>query len=837
MKKLSCIVTLVLLNFFPAAYGSMRVALVIGNSLYQNSPLENPAKDAQLIANTLRQLDFDVEVYLDTDQKTMKTAIKDFGDRLDSIGKDAVGLFYYAGHGIQVNGENYLIPVNAAINRERDVSIEAVAMSTVLTTLDYARNNLNFVIMDACRNNPFARSFRSAASGLARMDAPRGTLVAYATAPGDVASDGEGENSPYSSALAYAMAEAGIPVEQMFKRIRRNVMAETRNLQVPWESSSLTGDFFFRQSTSLAADPGQAIQLEIDKETLFWQSIKDSQQQEDYEEYLRHFPGGIFSGLARNRIASIMLASAAADKKAVAHPIKSITTEQLIQPESQKSDTEDQAETETSKTEVLIAEQEPNNSIGIAQRIPVQAEISGRINPKGDVDWYHLEVRQQGALHVNITEVAAELDVVFRVWNYEYQTLSAWYSPLRSGAETSAVIDLPLAGDYYLEVRDGRNDAKSEQAYRLLLGFSASGDIYEPNNGFGSAAEIAANDQWRATILPKADVDWYRLQVENHGELKVSMLEVPEGLDVMLRLWNADKQVKSGWYSPLRVGGDTIALMDLPYAGNYFLEVRDGRDDARAHQSFLIKTAYKASPDRFEPNNSLGRAASLAIGELVRGTILPKGDIDWFSVDVDEQGELQIAVTQVPEKLDIVYRVWNDDATVISGWLAPLRAGGDTIHNIDLPNPGRYFIEVRDSRDDQRSVEAYAIELNFVPSKDRGEPNNSFGTALSLKLGVPMKATILPRGDSDWYRVSLAQAGTIKLQINDMPADLDVVMRVWNNEKKLISGWFAPLRPGGDNQGEVSIPAAGHYFIEVRDGRDDARSTTAYQLLVDMDGG
>ena len=164
-----------------------RIALVIGNSAYTDSPLANPARDAHLIAATLRDVGFDVVEHLDADQKTMKRAIQDFGDRLDEAGKDAVGLFYYAGHGIQVGGENYLVPVNAAIRRERDVTIEAVSATAVLAVLDYARNELNFVIMDACRNNPFARSFRSASRGLARMDAPSGTLIAYATSPGAVA--------------------------------------------------------------------------------------------------------------------------------------------------------------------------------------------------------------------------------------------------------------------------------------------------------------------------------------------------------------------------------------------------------------------------------------------------------------------------------------------------------------------------------------------------------------------------------------------------------------------------------------------------------------------------
>jgi hypothetical protein len=236
----------VLLVFSNVALSAERVALVIGNSAYiDQQPLPNPANDARLIAATLQGLGFDVIERIDADQKTMKRAIQEFGGRLTASGRSTVGLFYYAGHGVQVNNENYLVPVNAVIQRESDVVIEAVNADAVLSTINYARNDLNFVIMDACRNNPYAGSSRSASRGLARMDAPRGTLIAYSTSPGSVADDGEGKNSPYTEALAAAMQRPGLPVEQMFKQVRRQVMAATSDFQVPWEASSLTGDFFF----------------------------------------------------------------------------------------------------------------------------------------------------------------------------------------------------------------------------------------------------------------------------------------------------------------------------------------------------------------------------------------------------------------------------------------------------------------------------------------------------------------------------------------------------------------------------------------------------------------
>ena len=169
------------------------------------------------MARTLRSLGFQVIESIDANQKGMKKAIKSFGNKLEMAGKDTVGLFYYAGHGIQVGGENFLIPVNVDIQTEADVDIEAVSADDVQGYMAFAGNNLNIIIMDACRNNPLKRSFRSASRGLARMNASKGTLIAYATSPGGVAADGSGANSPYTAALATVMRQPGLLVEQMFK--------------------------------------------------------------------------------------------------------------------------------------------------------------------------------------------------------------------------------------------------------------------------------------------------------------------------------------------------------------------------------------------------------------------------------------------------------------------------------------------------------------------------------------------------------------------------------------------------------------------------------------------
>jgi len=234
----------------PTVQSEQRIALVIGNGAYESTPLRNPPNDAKAMGAALRQLGFDVIEKENLDQKDMKKEIQAFGQKLL---KGGVGLFYYAGHGMQVNGRNYLIPIRAQIEHEKQVEYEAVDVGAVLAEMDNARNRLNIVILDACRDNPFTRSFRSSAQGLASMNAPSGTLVAYATAPGSVANDGPGENGIYTGELVKVMETQGMKVEDVFKQVRSAVRETTQGRQVPWESSSLEGDFYFKPPVQVAA--------------------------------------------------------------------------------------------------------------------------------------------------------------------------------------------------------------------------------------------------------------------------------------------------------------------------------------------------------------------------------------------------------------------------------------------------------------------------------------------------------------------------------------------------------------------------------------------------------
>jgi len=293
------------------ALAEPRVALVIGNSAYKDDlpALPNPANDAKLMAKTLKGVGFDVVEAEDASQDEMKKAIAEFSDKLAAAGPEGTGLFFYAGHGLQVAGENYLIPVDAKIKSERDVDLVSISANTVLKQMDFAGSAVNIIILDACRNNPLGDGARSISRGLAKIEtAPRGSFIAYSTAPGSTAADGDGANSPYTTALAETITEPGLSISDVFQEVRTKVLASTGNVQTPWDSSSLTGRFYFKAPDSVAAAApatGPAPVSGVDELTVektFWDSVKDSTDADDFQAYLAKYPNGAYVDVANFKL-------------------------------------------------------------------------------------------------------------------------------------------------------------------------------------------------------------------------------------------------------------------------------------------------------------------------------------------------------------------------------------------------------------------------------------------------------------------------------------------------------------------------------------------------------
>ncbi len=243
MKKLIIVIT-VLFFCISANSQERRLALIVGNGNYPTSTLSNPENDAKSMEKSLKALGFKVIRHENLTQKKLTQAIDDFGNKLKYYD---VGLFFYAGHGIQAKGFNYLIPVDAVLKAESDVEYNCVRADRIFGKMEEAQNDINIIILDACRDNPFERSWTRAARGrgLTFMDAPGGSIIAYATAPGKTASDGYGKNSPYTSALIQCMEIPNIKIEDFLKKVRAQVREQTKSQQTPWESTSLEGDFYF----------------------------------------------------------------------------------------------------------------------------------------------------------------------------------------------------------------------------------------------------------------------------------------------------------------------------------------------------------------------------------------------------------------------------------------------------------------------------------------------------------------------------------------------------------------------------------------------------------------
>lgn len=299
----------------PAVTLPGRIALVVGNGAYTNSPLLNAVNDARAVAQALELVGFEVALHTESTQAQMARAARDFGERLQAGGPDAVGIFYYAGHGMQIKGRNYLIPVGADIAQEDEVAYRSLDAQSVLDTMTAAGSGTNLMILDSCRDNPFARNSRSLRGGMAQMDASAGALIAFATAPGSVAGDGRrGGHGLYTSHLLAAMKRPGLKVEDVFKLVRIGVLRDSNGRQQPWESSALTGDFYFAPSALLSSEPqpvlgppmtpaaSGALTTQDLIEDALWQVLGEGASVRELRAYLGRFPSGRHAAAARDRL-------------------------------------------------------------------------------------------------------------------------------------------------------------------------------------------------------------------------------------------------------------------------------------------------------------------------------------------------------------------------------------------------------------------------------------------------------------------------------------------------------------------------------------------------------
>jgi uncharacterized caspase-like protein len=293
------------------APGDVRIALVIGNGAYaQPATLPNPVNDAKAMGDTLRGLGFEVIEVRDASRAQMLEAVAKVRTALR--GKQGIGMLYYAGHGLQLDWRNYMVPVDAKLQSSADVPPQTVEVGAVIDSFKEAGNRMNILVLDACRDNPFPEA--ASAKGLAQLDAPPGTILAYATAPGNVAADGTGSNGLYTQYLLQELVKPQSRIEDVFKRTRFAVRKASRGRQVPWESTSLEEDFMFNAGKVVAvpAPDNRAREQALAEERAAWTKVKDSAAVEDVFAFLARFPSGSYAEPALARLEKLQRAEVTA---------------------------------------------------------------------------------------------------------------------------------------------------------------------------------------------------------------------------------------------------------------------------------------------------------------------------------------------------------------------------------------------------------------------------------------------------------------------------------------------------------------------------------------------
>ena len=508
------------------------------------------------MAKTLKGVGFEVTTLIDADQKSMKKAMLEFGRSLRD--SDSVGLFYYAGHGVQVDGENYLVPVGANIRDEADVAVEAVAASELLKTMQRAASRINIAIFDACRNNPFASATRGGTRGLARIDAPAGTIIAYATAPGDVALDGSGGNSPYAKALAKSMAADGITVEEVFKRARREVLATTSNKQTPWESSSLTGDFYFKPEAPVGNDGGGTAADALDQpederlvEVKAYEAIRESEDKAALKEFLGRFPESMFADLVKLKLAKLEPGAATdGESPEIADNVDPNSPEGIFR-QGQKLELGQGVEANPAGAADLYRQAAELGHTGAMTALGGLYEQGNgvELNPKEAVRWYRTAA-DKGDVR-GMTQLASLYETGEGIAKSETEAASLYRRAATQGS-AKALNNLGLM------LRDGRGVPKDEnEAFQL---FEKAAGLDFPN-AMHNVAEAYAKGRGTQRDMGEA-VRWYQRAAEKGyapaRAALASLLEFGEGVPKDL-----NEAVKL--YRQSADEGDPAAMTSLAY--------------------------------------------------------------------------------------------------------------------------------------------------------------------------------------------------------------------------------------------------------------------------------
>ncbi len=792
------------------AAAANRVALVMGNGAYEEATaLENPVRDAEAMAAALEALEFDVILRTDVDRRSTDQALGEFISASEGA---EIALLFFAGHGIQIGGENFLLPVDVSAESEWSLRSSAIEAQRIISEME-RRAGVSIVILDACRDNPLvdivASSTRSAVPqrGLGRMKlSSRGAIVAFAAAAGDTASDGTGDHSPFTQALLEEIDEPNVEIGLMFRRVAGRVRDETRGDQHPELLVRLVDEVYLNR-TEAPAEMQVAAVAEATEETqpeATQVATQESASEENTASDLQR------QGAAPGRID---LADRRFFGRRVVHQPAWLSNLTVPEPSGWRSAAPE-----------ALTETDENNSFGAAQWVPLAAAVEARIAPRGDYDWFRVEVPSRGELWVEVDPAPPELDLYAQIYSADNAAVGSAQGAAGAGDALVGRFPVPAPGAYWVALWDGSSNAESSVPFNANIDFIPADDPFEPNDTLGAAAPLPAQATVWPTIYPRGDYDWFQVWVPEPGLLQLTASKVPDELDIYFRVLDLNKGSIHGSIGPAREGGDTVADAELPAPGTYLIEVHDGSSNAATVEPFRLDLEFKPVSDLAEPNNTVSEAVIVPATSRREMAIFPRGDYDWLAVDVDHPGELTLLAENSPDNLDVYVRVLNADGQAILGSTGPAREGGDVYTFADLPAPGRYFVELHDGSSNASSPDLLDLELTYLAQPDQYEPNNGPAEAAPLTLGTQTLLNILPRGDYDWFRIEVPIAGELYIELEEVPENLDLYVSVLDANQASISGSIGPPREGAVTEAIVDLPRAGAYYIQIWDGSSNARS-------------
>jgi len=645
MKKLLIVVLILVVAGVSVAED--RFALIIGNGAYQHfAPLQNPENDAADLSAELESLGFRVETLINATEREMFNAVREMGDRL--AGGQSVGLFYYAGHGIEVGGTNYLIPVDADIRAEDEVRFASISIDLVLSKMESARNGTNLIILDACRDNPLPASSRSSATrGLATVDAPTGSMVIYATAPGDVALDGQGRNGVFTEALLEHMATPGLDVELMIRRVREDVISNSGGRQTPWHNSSLTTGFSFVPGGS--GRPSGGLQPVVVQPTgpsgpvitpVTGEIAVSVETGGDL--YLN---GQRIGALTAGQ--SVVISQVETGRQDLEMRYNNGETEQLQV--TVRQDRTEAAAFSFSTTPVITAQPTPAPSGGdaigdtpaAARAVSVGQTITGQaIDFNGDRDYYRI-TPQGGAFTRGNASIRAYTtggtDTYIEVFGPGDPNRQLTYNDDSEGLNAGVEFPAQAGQTYWILVRAFGSNTGS---YTMFFeADEIAVDRFEPNNSSSQAAQIASHDSsYEVNLGTGGDEDWYTLVIPSgsgrSGAQQTLNVETESELDTRISVFDQNmREIMSD-----DDGGDRFnARVMIPMTNRsqtVFVQVR-GYSSSTTGEYTLRISRDQVAVDQYEPDNSMQQAGEAPFNMPPQArTLSTPSDEDWVRVDL-----------------------------------------------------------------------------------------------------------------------------------------------------------------------------------------------------------